>query len=65
MTSTRPIAVRLIAGFVLLGAIPIWPFYLMFSCSLLAAIALVWTGAGRLPGDPLTTWVPCLIINGF
>jgi hypothetical protein len=31
-----------------------------------AYFALIWTAIGRrLPGDPFTTWIPCILINGF
>lgn len=39
---------------------------LFFSPGWFAFFALVWAAAGKmLPGDPFTTWLPCLLVNGF
>jgi hypothetical protein len=52
-----------------------WPFeigfprgllvYLVFSPGWFAFLALVVAAMGKqLPGDPFTTWIPCLLVNG-
>jgi hypothetical protein len=39
---------------------------LLFSPGWFAYFALIWAAAGkRLPGDPFTTWVPCVLVNGI
>jgi hypothetical protein len=39
---------------------------LLFGGWLFPYFALIWAAAGkRLPGDPFTTWVPCILANGL
>jgi len=39
-------------------------FFLILSPGWFAYFALIWAAIGRrLPGDPFTTWFPCVVIN--
>jgi hypothetical protein len=53
-----------------------WPFeigfprgllvWIFFSPGWIAFLVLLWAAVGKtLPGDPFTTWIPCLLVNGF
>ena len=70
---------RLIAGAIAVGGTPIavalagWAFQiehpflmlLFFSPGWFAYFALIVAAAGKsMPGDPLTTWLPCILVNG-
>jgi hypothetical protein len=79
MDGKRPLPARIIAGALAIGGAPIAVLLIyatltdgnplpliVFSPGWFAFFALAWAAAGkRLAGDPLTTWIPCILVNSF
>jgi hypothetical protein len=80
MEGRRNSAARAIAGAIAAGGSPEalllvgWAFeiehpfimLLFFSPGWFAYFALILAACGKkLPGDPFTTWLPCILVNGF
>jgi hypothetical protein len=57
----------ILLGLMTLAAGPMAPWvFLVFSPGWFAWFAMIWAALGRrLPGDPVTTWLPGVLVNGF
>ncbi|HVU87724.1 MAG TPA: hypothetical protein VHD36_10415 [Pirellulales bacterium] len=77
MNEARPFAVRILAALIAAAGTPyaivilVSTFVnpaipLLFAPGWFVYVALIWTAFGwRLRGDPFTTWISCMIVNGF